>query len=289
MLKSTDKKSYVFIADFFVNQIAGGGELNNEEAINILKSRNSVVKINSHFASPAFIKENLDKKFIIGNFINLSPESKQLLVEEAEYTIYEHDHKYLQTRDPSVFEDFRAPESAIINRNFYKNASAVLCQSSLHAEIVRKNLGYDNVINLGGNLWSKEILNFLENLSLKKKENKISIMQSTNPIKNTRDAVMYCKVKKIDFELIPSQPYKNFLTSLGKNDTFVFFPKTAETLSRIVVEARMMGMTVITNKLVGALSEDWFELKGNELIDVMREKRKAIADILTRDTGNQFA
>jgi len=56
-----------------------------------------------------------------------------------------------------------------------------------------------------------------------------------------------------------------------------------------VVEARMMGMTVITNKLVGALSEDWFELKGNELIDVMREKRKVIADILTRDTGNQFA
>ena len=216
----------------------------------------------------------------------MSPESKHFLAEEAQYIIYEHDHKYLQTRDPSVFEDFRAPESAIINRKFYKNAAAVLCQSNLHTEIVRKNLGYDNIINLGGNLWSKEILNFLESLSLGKKENKISIMQSTNPIKNTRDAVMYCEVKKINFDLIPSQPYKNFLTSLGRNDTFIFFPKTAETLSRVVVEARMMGMTVITNKLVGALSEDWFELKGNELIDVMREKRKTIADILIRDTGN---
>ena len=53
-----------------------------------------------------------------------------------------------------------------------------------------------------------------------------------------------------------------------------------ETLSRIVVEARMMGCSVITNELVGATSEEWFKLKGEELIDLMVEKRETIASIL---------
>ena len=47
----------------------------------------------------------------------------------------------------------------------------------------------------------------------------------------------------------------------------MFFPKTPETLSRVIVESRMMGMSVITNNLVGATKEDWYALKGEELID----------------------
>ena len=38
----------------------------------------------------------------------------------------------------------------------------------------------------------------------------------------------------------------------------------------------MMGMKTITNNLVGATKEDWFKLKGIELIDAMRAKREEI-------------
>ena len=40
----------------------------------------------------------------------------------------------------------------------------------------------------------------------------------------------------------------------------------------------MMGMSVTTNKNVGATRENWFELKGLPLINVMREKRTTILD-----------
>ena len=40
----------------------------------------------------------------------------------------------------------------------------------------------------------------------------------------------------------------------------------------------MMNMSVITNKNVGATYETWFSLKGDELIDIMIEKRKQIVD-----------
>ena len=60
----------------------------------------------------------------------------------------------------------------------------------------------------------------------------------------------------------------------------IFFPKTPETLSRICVEARMMGMSVITNKNVGASYEDWFVLKGKDMIDFMKNKKFEISNTI---------
>jgi len=43
-------KNILFIADYFVNDVLGGGELNNEELIFILKEKGyHVEKIQSHF------------------------------------------------------------------------------------------------------------------------------------------------------------------------------------------------------------------------------------------------
>ena len=63
---------------------------------------------------------------------------------------------------------------------------------------------------------------------------------------------------------------------MGQNKTFVFFPKTPETLSRVVVEARMMGMSVIVNRMIGATREPWYKLKGDSLIREVRNMRKTI-------------
>lgn len=78
--------------------------------------------------------------------------------------------------------------------------------------------------------------------------------------------------------MIESQDYYEFLNKLGKNNYFCFIPKTPETLSRVVIEAKMMNITVFTNKLVGALYEDWFYLNGEELINFMINKRQEVCD-----------
>ena len=266
-----------FIADFFAEHILGGGEINNEEVINILNTSDRLVtKHQSHLVTADFINSNLNCFFIVGNFINLPPSAKEALI-DAQYLIYEHDHKYLINRNPALYENFCAPREEIVNYNFYKRAKAVLCQSSFHKEIVEKNLKLDNIVSLGGNLWSTEHLDLMETLAKTKKLNKYSIMQSSIPHKNTAAAVRYCKLKNLEYELIPSLPYIKFLERLGANANMIFFPQTPETLSRIVVEARMMGMGALTNNLIGATKEEWFKLKGLDLIDVMRAKRSAIA------------
>ena len=53
-----------FIADFFADQVNGGGEHNNEILIQLLiESGHQVQKINSHMVTIDFIKQNEDKKF----------------------------------------------------------------------------------------------------------------------------------------------------------------------------------------------------------------------------------
>ena len=107
-----------------------------------------------------------------------------------------------------------------------------------------------------------------------------AVMQTDNWHKNTIGAVRYCKVKNLPHTLIPPCDYHDFLSRLATYRRLVFFPQTPETLSRIAVEARMMGMAVVTNQNVGATKEPWFHLKGEELIEVMRKKREEIPQIV---------
>ena len=192
------------------------------------------------------------------------------------YSIYEHDHKYLITRDPSKYENHIAPEEHLINTLFYEKAVAIFCQSKLHKETVQKNLKLDTIHNLSGNLWSIESLSLLRKNSSKQKKKAIGIWNSANPIKNTSKAVAYCKIKNLPYELLGPSSYNEFLDALGNNDRFLFFPETMETLCRVVVEARMMNVKTITNGHLGATSEEWFSLKGEDLIDCMESKRETI-------------
>ena len=195
---------------------------------------------------------------------------------KTNYIIYEHDHKYLKSRNPAVYKDFLAPEGAIVNRDFYNNAKAVLCQSQFHMEIIKKNIDLLNLVNLSGNLWSVSALKLIEELSKVSKQKKCSIMDSNIPHKNTNDAVNLCLVKKMEYELISSNVYNEFLAALGNNEKFVFLPKTPETLSRVAVEARMMNMSLIANNMLGATKEPWFKKKGKELIDIVYQMRDDI-------------
>ena len=268
----------VFVADFFANQVLGGGELNNEELIDILISDgHSVQKLNSQNVTKEIIESNKDSNFIIANFVGLPIGAKEMFYDKK-YIIYEHDHKYLSTRNPGVFPNFIAPKQHVINVEFYKKAKAVLCQSAFHTDIAFKNTNLDNLVNLGGNIWDMDSLNFISEQADVEKNGKYAIMNSDIKHKNTVGAIKFCNVKGYEYNLIQSSEYKQFLAAMGEHKSLVFLPETPETLSRIVVEARMMNMGVVTNKMIGAASEPWYALKGHDLIKVMKNKRNEIKE-----------
>tara|TARA_R110000824_G_scaffold2474_1_gene11459 strand:+ start:2521 stop:3390 length:870 start_codon:yes stop_codon:yes gene_type:complete len=268
-----------FISDFFADQVDGGGELNDWELVSILNEQgHEVQRKRSHEVTEKTVKE-LSKsghKFIVSNFCNLSLQCRDLLASRGEYVIYEHDHKYILTRNPMGYPDFKVPKEEIINRDFYASAKAVFCQTNFHMEILKKNLQIDNLISLSGNLWSEEHLDLLEKLSKIDKEDSYAVVNYTTTHKNTQGSIRYCLAKNLKYDLIELCSPQKFLKKLGKNKTLVFFPKSPETLSRILLESRMMNMSAITTKNIGAVHEDWFPKKGAELIELMRSKRKEI-------------
>ena len=219
-----------------------------------------------------------NENIIVSNFANLSEENKKDL-QSRNYIIYEHDHKYLPGRNPGIYPEYHAPKEHIINRQFYANAKAILCQSQFHANIARKNLELDNIISLGGNLWSDEHLGFLEEICKEpQRQDRHAIIMSNTKHKNTLGAIKYCKALGLKYDVIPPLEPTTFLRELGSRSTLVFFPETPETLSRVVVEARMMGMATKTTNNIGAIHEDWFSKKGLDLIEYMRTKQDDIID-----------
>ncbi len=48
---------YVFVSDFFSDEILGGGELNDQEAISILSKKNDVIRIKSQKVDLSFLKK----------------------------------------------------------------------------------------------------------------------------------------------------------------------------------------------------------------------------------------
>ena len=72
-----------FIADFFADEINGGGELNNEELIDILSKEHQVTKVKSQMFLPDHIED--DVKYVICNFIGLKEECKSMF---KDYIIY---------------------------------------------------------------------------------------------------------------------------------------------------------------------------------------------------------
>lgn len=264
----------IYISDLFLEDVLGGAELNDHELCKILESDGyRIIKKRSQEVTLSFLKQYHGSKIILSNFAFIKEEIKRKINEDFIYVIYEHDHKYLRSRNPGIYKDYKAPAEDVINKSLYSKARAVLCQSKFHEKIVKNNLKIENTCNLSGNLWSDFSLNLMQELSKEEKRDRYSILNSQIVHKNTNKTIYFCKAKNYKYDLIRSNNYEEFLRMLARNKKLAFFPGTPETLSRVCVEARMLGVELLVGKNIGATHEDWIKLKGEDLVSFMRGKR----------------
>ena len=271
----------VFISDFFVDQIAGGGELVDDCLIQHLTSRGfSITKINSQEVGTVFLQQNSNSFFIVSNFVNLNDLSKKFL-ESLNYIIYEHDHKYILERNPSKYKDFIVPKDRLCNLSFYRNAKAVVCQSHIHADVIRRNIPSVNAVSVGCTLWSQNHLNILRDHLNTKKSPVAAVLDSDNRVKGKIQAIDLCERKNISYELIKSPDYNTFIGQLASKETLVFLSQVLESFCRLVVEARILGCKLLTNNLNGCISEDWFHNhQGEDLLNYIEEKQEEVVDTI---------
>tara|TARA_R100001510_G_scaffold38072_1_gene34441 strand:- start:19618 stop:21099 length:1482 start_codon:yes stop_codon:yes gene_type:complete len=267
-----------FIADFF--DILGGAEKNDNVLIDHLSEKFEVVKIQSHLCTIS----KVDKcgTLIVSNFVNLSEEVKSYISENKKYIIYEHDHKYVKSRDPSKYPKFKIPNHQLVNVAFYKRASSVVVLSKICKEILLDNIPLKKVYNIGTSLWSSQKLEKIESFLKSEKKIKCGVLNSHNPIKGKNAALAWCREHNIVPELISSDSEEEFLKILSKCQKLVFVPQVLETFSRLVAEAKMLDCAIVTNRsLLGFASEDSFELSGRKLIEETKKRVKKALNLFS--------
>tara|TARA_R110000744_G_scaffold144939_2_gene257081 strand:+ start:334 stop:1158 length:825 start_codon:yes stop_codon:yes gene_type:complete len=216
-----------------------------------------------------------DDFYILGN-LSLMPPNAVTALTKLNYIILEHDYKICESRHPWRYDNSIVPKDERINYDLYKNAKAVFVQTTDHQHIFEDNDVEANFVNLESSIWSDEDLDLLEKLyavaTSGRTKWKYAVVSSESWIKNTEGSETFCKANQLDYDLIlPTYDRVSFLDNLSKYSTLVFFPIARESCCRLVVEARCLGMNVITSKNYGAVLEPWFSLWGRDLIKLLRK------------------
>ena len=265
----------VFIADEFANNSTleqnlgtshrlGGAE--QDDAAMLWYVSKEVGEI-PRIQCPEFKDPNPDEFYIIGNFATMSEIVKAQLAALGNYIIYEHDHKYCATRNPSVWSKFKVPEDELRNLEFYECAKLVICMTKFHQDIVAKNVTC-RLDNIGGSFWMPKEFNLFKQLSFKKKQQRDFVYDNVSPHKGLSQSENYCQSMGLPYDKLPNQDTRmGFLERMAEYNRLVFMPQSPETCSRLVVEAKMMGLTATVTPYIGAAHESWFKLNGPQLVD----------------------
>lgn len=277
-------KNIIFIQDFFVEDVLGGAELHDDvvlkhfDKLDLLYEKKKTISITIDY-----LKQNKDKVLFISNFTGLRNYIKAFIAKECTYLIYEHDYKFVDVRNPIMFDNFIVPERHQINVNFYKQAKKVICLSKLHRSIFEKNLQLNNLENINCSMWSDKDLDLFYNLQNVQKNDKYAIIKSYSPIKKTKQSIAYCVKKNLKYDLISSPNYHEFMNILSKYKGLVFMTGHPEPTPRVAIEAKMLNCSFISQKnLIGVAHEDYFDLKGVDMIEEVRQMRDTSLEKLTR-------
>ena len=268
-------KKVIFLTDMFASEHIGGAELHDDVVISHFRDKGILYDTaRCQEINEDYIMKNLDKVWFISNFVSLNLNNLFILMQNADYIIYEHDYKFIDIRNPISFKEFKVPKEKIINVNFYRNAKKVICLSKLHREIFDKNLNLDNIVNINCSMWHDSDLEIFEKLQGTNKKKKFAVIESSNPIKKTRQSVEFCTKNNIPFDLISSNNYITFIKKLSEYEGLIFMTGHPEPTPRVAIEAKMLNIKFISQKnLIGVANEDYFHLTGEKMINEVKKMR----------------
>lgn len=257
------------ISDFLVSEYLGGAEMVDDNIANLLQTT-------IHKASAVTIDSN--KHYIVCNATHLNNQARNDLIKYGNYSIFEHDFKIHQLREPHYFNNYIFPKNELINLDLFSRAKNVFLQSTDHLNCYSKNTeGIPiNYINLSTSIWSEKELDLLEEIgrTVPYSTYKFAISDNPYPLKGRDQSIAWCKNNGLDYSLIKRTDKETFYKNLANHPVLVSMPIRKESFCRLVVEARCLYMNVITPRTYGAVLEPWFTMSGHELITFLKTKTK---------------
>jgi len=256
--------NYIFVSDFFSDEVLGGAELTTEALID----GKEVKRVKSSDVNLELIKNNLDKYWIFGNFAGVNMELIPTIIHNLKYFVIEFDYKFCKYRSEhkhKIMEGNCNCENEGIGKivsTFYHGAEKIFWMSDAQKENYFKKFPFlqnNNNFTLSS-VFKESNLNKLKKLTCKS-DGKYLILNSNSWIKNTNESVKYAKDNNLEYKLINNLSYEDMLTELSKSKGLIFLPSGYDTCPRLVIEAKLLGLDLIINDNVQHKNEEWFNTK----------------------------
>jgi len=289
----------VFVADFFANDIQGGAELTTETLFKERPESRNVFKLHAGSLTPEIVAKNLDKNFVIFNFVTATREGLEALIQSGvKYSVVEYDYKYCKFRSEGLhLMQTKKPCDCTMNLEIRTLIQSLFCGAQnifWMSEAQKKHFTsrIPEVANCNNHILSscfdKETLKYINalhgvfgNPSFNKKE-KVAILSNDNAswIKGIENTVAWLSVENREYEQLPKLPYEMFLKTLAQYKTFCFRPADKDTCPRIVIEAKALGLELLLNKNVQHKDEAWFTGTRDEMMEYLNSRPSFFWDTL---------
>lgn len=239
------------------------------------------VKISTKDISKLDIIKHADKVWIIGNIMNLfqkQDDTREVLFDTIKkFVKIEFDYNFCPYRGEIPHEKLGNVRcscpygttgiSQIANtyNKIIENSSHIFFMSERQRSIYANHmplLDFSKTTVLSS-CFSKHSLNMFESLRTTPKNNRYAVLQGFggwhSEAKGADIAKNFCITNNLEYDILPIQKYENHIKTLSQYKGLVFLPIIDDTCPRAIIEARLLGLHVITNINCQHVTEWWWK------------------------------
>tara|TARA_R110000824_G_scaffold400170_1_gene607060 strand:- start:589 stop:1473 length:885 start_codon:yes stop_codon:yes gene_type:complete len=239
--------------------------------------------------------------FILGNVLGFdgnSFDALMYLTENLRFVKAEFDYGYCKYRGSIPHEILgkekcRCPwgktGESLFSRlydNIKINALHVFYMSEGQMNIHNQALGgiSKNKKSVLSSCFSSENMLQMKELSKKTKNDKFAIIDGQGgwhtEAKGIKESIEYAIRNEMSYDLIKTKTHKDMLTLLSDYQGLIFMPIIHDTCPRVTIEARYMGLEVITNEKSQHITEKWWKQTDDRAFKFTKSRPKYFWDTI---------
>ncbi|AWV89312.1 hypothetical protein [Bradymonas sediminis] len=276
----------LFLADQFSNaprtagaSHPGGAELTDDAAIEACPWPVEIAK------AADFDPARLDDfdVHVIGNFERAPSRLIRALAARGRHVMFEHDLRVCQWNGnfPIAWEKIHRQTQRCICPHpgfsaLYKTALGTIFLTHRQLAVYQKNpffeLGPHQV--LGSSLMNQAFFERVDAVRAQAEQTRdidTAVIYSRHKIKGVKEAIEYCEARGVEPFVIRDMTPEGVLDTFSRTRRFVYLPAGLEPAGRVLVEARFLGASVISNPNAGVAGESWWNLDDAAALEVLRD------------------
>ena len=266
-----EEADVIFVSDFFRDEYGGGAEISTDALYQSSPVKTYLLK--SSDVDDKVINKGMQKLWVFFNFTQVNYNLFPSIVANCHYYIVEYDYKFCAYRSVEKHKvdtdsecDCHNTQHGMLTSALFAGAEHVFWMSKSQHEIYQSRFPFltEEKSSVLSSIFDVKDLEFIENLRKVRKTNPLSVsdryivLNSTSWIKGVSDTQKYLDDNKIPFDLVSGLSYYDMLRVLSENSGLAFMPLGGDTCPRIVIEAKLLGLTLLTNENVQHTTEDWW-------------------------------